>query len=443
MPCTVKPCGQLVCFLLAFALFVSGLAASSASAEEADWPVSSWMERLFGHGGTITVKGQTKPASSIRLGQLAIPGSHDSTAHNMGGFARECGNPSFFQEHFGKGLTQRYARTQHHDLYFQATHGVRSFDIRPYYTGSELRTCHTLDAGSLKSAFEGEGGLNRFLRENPKEVVILNFSHYRPGRGDDEDKHDIGIAAMARFLRTEVCPRAVTLSPADPGSISLQRIWDAGKQYVVVVDDEEGLHDMLERLGLGWCMYEASELSGGYAGERDNVDIGGGRHSSTNLWQGLYDQVSCGRKFVSCDYGRGPENADTVREATEKILLDKFRGSRKSLHETSYIWVYGQFGDFGNFEAAKFRANLNDSSLLNATDKRRLLVDDGYVFDTYVDAGLKPYAENFINRLGDIADTKKTGEGVGVVNMDAIGRDDTFEEFVRPLLRIDRALLDD
>lgn len=140
MPKSVRIRNRLLGAACALALAFSTLAAFSASAQ-AKFQAQSWMDDLFaGPGRTIDVGGQIKPASDVRLGQLAIPGSHDSTADKMGGFADECENPSFFQRNFGEGLTRRFARTQQHDLYTQADLGVRSFDIRPYYNGHELRT---------------------------------------------------------------------------------------------------------------------------------------------------------------------------------------------------------------------------------------------------------------------------------------------------------------
>lgn len=159
--------GPLVCFLFALVLSVCVVVPSGASAQGESWQTDSWMKDLFGQeGGTITVgtgqEKETKPASSVQLGDLAIPGSHDSTADVMGGFAEECEQAGWFQRNFGKGLTQRWACTQHHDLYTQAKLGVRSFDIRPYYDGTLMRSCHTLDAGLLRPAFDD---LNRFVAE--------------------------------------------------------------------------------------------------------------------------------------------------------------------------------------------------------------------------------------------------------------------------------------
>jgi len=456
MPYTSRNRLRLLCSMFVLALSFCAMVTSSASAEGRDWNVNSWMTGLFNHGGTITVKGKKQPASSVELGQLAIPGSHDSAADNMGDFADECQDASFFQRNFGKKMTKSYARTQHHDLYTQAKLGVRSFDIRPYYDGNELRTCHTLDAGSFRSMFEGQGGLERFLGEHPKEVAIVNISHFRPIRPkDDEDdpknyrvRHDRGIEAMANYLHDNVCPRAMDPSVVpDAGSISLQAMWKQDKDYVVVADNDQDLYRKLKaELGKDNCLYNShDQISGGYAGERKRVSYGDGNYSSTNLWWGMFDEVFCERNpFKDCDYGRdGYETADTVRRATEKTLLDQFREGHKSLHETSYIWAYGNFAGFGNFEAAKFRLNLNDSSLIGATEEKQLIVDEGVFKDTKVRAGLLPYAEEFIKRLEAASDRKNMDVGVGIVNMDAVGRSDlTFKEFIRPLLRIDRALLD-
>ncbi len=400
------------------------------------------MTELFDDPGrTIVVDRQTKPAPEIQLGQLAIPGSHDSTADDMGGFADECQSAGFFQKTFGEGLTRRWARTQHHDLYTQARLGIRSFDIRPYYNGSELRTCHTLDAGSFRSAFEGDGGLKRFFSENPKEVAIVNISHFRPRRDGNDAKFDRGIDAMANYLRENVCPQAIDPSVApQPGRITLAQMWAEKKNFVLVADNEEDFYGRLRaKLGVGKCIYNSDEISGGYAGEEDRVPIGDGRSSSTNLWNGILGKLTCNRKGVYC--GGGGETPDTVRRATEKILLDKFKAGHKSLHETSYIWVYGTFAGLGNSQVLLFKKEAGDCTLLDATDHRQVLLDDGWFYNTYIDGGLKPFAESFVNRLRDEANLRQTGVGVGVVNMDGIGYGDTFNEFVSPMLVIDRQIL--
>lgn len=418
------------------------------------WKAHSWMGDLFSDTNRIRFGiGSSTAASNVKLGQLAIPGSHDSGAYFVRDPAPECGGG--FLNDLTPGTSKRWARTQHYDLYTQAELGVRSFDIRPYWDGHELRTCHTLDAASLDDVFTstktGHKGLNKFATEHPQEAMIINLSHFHTGANNGTGLWHKAMQELTAYLRKNVCKKADNpkLTNGIAGDVTLRGLRSREKNYVVLADNDYDLYDYLIEYGLSDCVFSTEKnISGGYAGEKESVPYAPGRHSSTNLWQGLSDEDICNgwAPFKTCDPGEGSEDGPTVRRATEHVLINKIKkraDDGKSLHETSYIWAYGIFGEFGNTDM-RYIVGMDDASLILATEKKEMpayetLRWNGVVKTTYLQAGLLPYAEDFISRL-DVA-AKSSGRGVNIVNMDAIGKSKaTDEQFITPLMKINTTL---
>jgi len=441
----------------------AGMAGADLDGVSKLWDTDSWMGDLFSTGTITGPDGKQEDARSVSLQQLAIPGSHDSGAYTTGDWAPECQETNVFQRFFGEGTTRRWARTQHHDTYTQAKLGIRSFDIRPYWDGRTLRTCHTLQTASLRDVFEGtatgESGLAKFVKENPKEVVIVNLSHWYTEKDENKEKYNEGISALVQFMRKNVCTRAVRPSTTQtPGDIELGDAWARKKNYVVLADESNGLYEQLASR-LPDCVFNTKYfVSGGYPGEHDSVSYGNGDKSSTNLWRGMLDENVCeNHRFVNkhCTYGRGGrENADTVRHASEQILLDQFKGTRRGLHETSYIWVYGTFARVKNFpDMVDFPLIMDEANLIAATEEKVMTVHDvWYLPADRVRAGLYPYAADFIKRLESKADRRpwfnydterwEPGTGVNIVNMDAVGRSPgTRDGLINPMMGINHTLL--
>lgn len=401
----------------------------------------SWMyDTYWGTSTFATANGHDSGIRSfqIELGQIAIPGSHDSTTYKVGDFADVCGDPGLFAKNFGKGMAERWARTQHYDLYTQATLGIRSFDLRIYYDGSSIRTCHTLDAASLDEAIRGDGGLNRFVKEQPLEPVILNLSHYKAPEGKSSE----GLDNLVNYLRDNVCDKAMpaTRTPrgsateiaVNPARLQLVQIAEAAKNYIVLVDRESGVYDYLADHGLKSCVFPTGDfVSGGYAGIQD-VDLGNGVVASTNLWTALARSINGTDRLL----------AVRAREATQLVLIDAMKNrTRDKLHETSYIWAYDKTSDdgFGDADAVWIKQRYDDD-LLQMTEKGVVEWNSYYIFSGEVEVGLLEQGADFIGRLDERAQALKTN--VNIVNMDAIGNTWlTRDGFIRPVLALNTRMV--
>lgn len=92
-----------------------------------------------------------------RLSEIVLPGSHDAGMYET-------------------TVPQLAARTQDADLYGQLQAGVRYFDLRPHWNGSELVIFHgPIVAESVQTVLNQ---VRQFMTEGHKELVILKFSHY-------------------------------------------------------------------------------------------------------------------------------------------------------------------------------------------------------------------------------------------------------------------------
>ena len=393
----------------------------------------------------VTVNGYDSgiSANQVKLGQIAIPGSHDSTTYTVGDLAPICQSQNWIVENFAGGMTERWSRTQHYDLYRQATLGVRSFDLRIYYDGSSIRTCHTLDAASLDEAIRGDGGLDRFAREEPLEPMILNLSHYKAPDGEGETKWREGLDNLIGYLQANVCPRAV--SPVrrekdrstgrereiavNPANLELKTIAEQQKNYVVLADDENGLYRYLEGHGLKECVFHTNAfMTGGYAGIRD-VRVGG-ETVSTNLWLALVRAYAHELR----------DPAVKAREATQQVLIEAMeQRSADKLHETTYVWAYDEKFDDGEFAAFLIKQKYGDS-LIQMTEKGVVTWNSFFVNTGEVEVGLLEHGAGFIQRLDEAARNANTN--VNIVNMDAIGDTAlTRDGFILPVLALNTRMV--
>ncbi|MFL6845589.1 MAG: hypothetical protein ACJ8ER_11995 [Allosphingosinicella sp.] len=108
--------------------------------------LSSWMGDLEGYIGKRA------------LADLVIPGSHDAAST---GFEIFDGN--------------RRSQTQFRDIYHQLTQGARYLDLRftPYYD-STWYGAHGSDTSNLEIT-QALKDINRFLDENPREILIISL----------------------------------------------------------------------------------------------------------------------------------------------------------------------------------------------------------------------------------------------------------------------------
>jgi hypothetical protein len=440
------------------------------------WNPASWVGDLY-RKHTLATAGPVLQDSGISggevtLGQLAIPGSHDSTTYQLNGWASACHTPPGIQKLLGEDMSRRWAQTQHYSLYQQATLGIRDFDLRIYYDGKSIRTCHMLDAASLADAITGSEGLNRFVKEHPSEPIILNLSHFKVEGAEGSAQWSQGIATLARFLHTNVCPLALEKQDQhglpgepeywtlrDPSETTLATFWDEHRNYVVFADNENGLYGELLRNGLFNCVFDSNDdMTGGYAGSNTTVRVGG-QDMNTNLWAALIDAYRNNDAFAVV----------RAREATQQVLINDMATRQKSkLHLTTYIWAYETdqaidpsafldlLGGNGGWEAAK----RSWSSIVNADSFKILLnnyrnvgliqaTEEGSVRwisswtpgaregngGTQVQVGLLEHGAGFIRRLDERA--RKLSTNVNIVEMDAVGATHlTRDGFINPMMAL-------
>ena len=458
----------------------------STGTSKIPWKAESWMGDIFSDVNYVQgPNGNPVEASSVALGKIAIPGSHDSGAYFTRGLVEEVDpvfglrldelDPTAALGRF-PNTTARWARTQRYDLYTQASLGARCFDIRPYWKEDtkELRTYHTLDCASFDDVFTsvktGHTGLNKFINENKDEILIIQLSQFKTGGENDSPRYRRAMIAMADYLKQHVIPHAVPAAEFgnNPGNVTLKRARELRKNYVVTVDNDYAFYKEMQKVeGVADHIFSYEDhVSGGYAGMLKSVEYEPGRHSSTNLWNGLVDEDLCKNKsllglrkmFKTCNPGRGSEDGPTVRRAIETELINKIqqhgpkKGSlQKGLHETSYIWVYGIFGGVNKLDVALYIRWMDRASLISATEDALMdargievspLLPGVNVGTIKLQAGLLPYGKDFIQRLDAAA--KSAHRGVNIVNMDAIGKTHkTSDGFIRPLMNINLSLLRD
>jgi hypothetical protein len=110
-----------------------------------------------------------------RLTEIAMPASHDAGMSRVQNCLKA-----------GSCNTQ----TQNQSIYHQLRFGCRHFDIRPATAGGDIYTGHfsftAFGTGGCygQSMAEALDDVERYLREDGEDLVILQFSHYRDiGRG--------------------------------------------------------------------------------------------------------------------------------------------------------------------------------------------------------------------------------------------------------------------
>eukprot|EP01135_Chromosphaera_perkinsii_P003666 Nk52_evm4s251 gene=Nk52_evmTU4s251 len=214
----------------------------------------SWMDDLF------------SAYPLMRLVWCLLPGSHDSASYNilhLPGEGRPCVVDPAESRIVRSGLTPRrhiagWSRTQTMDVYEQLCYGVRVLDFRVSVRVGEIKEeqeeeefvlVHGAISITLK---EGLAQVTRFLREQPKEVVILEINKV-PGtrRETGDEKEGSGECMRGRALSEEIYEQVKehaisrdpnhnqngAILPQHGKDLSFQTFWGAGKNLLVLCDD--------------------------------------------------------------------------------------------------------------------------------------------------------------------------------------------------------------
>lgn len=261
--------------------------------------------------------------STTQLREIKIPGSHDSgtwPVTSSSEVLKNCTSKTTDQwaADASTTATANWAKTQTDSAYSQATAGVRYFDLR-VVNEKEPVTCHTMEGASIKQVFgtSSDKGLNSFIAENPKEIIILDFQKMW---GDTANT--AAVMQNVNMFQTDVCPHAVQPGPNSiPGELTVSAVRTAGKNYIVLVDPawEKKLRDQ----GVT-CFWPGTQVNI----KRDYAD--GGEY---NLWEAIQESEN----------GKKPNAIAETRQRTEDYLFNAANPMR-GFQVTQYIWTYGGTG---------------------------------------------------------------------------------------------------
>ena len=130
---------------------------------------------------------------NLRLPSLSIPGSHDAATSSCssGGLA-------------GSAHTQTYTIAQ------QLEHGVRMFDLRPAWDGSDLIIYHGIISTKVKFS-DALTTLCDFLDAHPQEFLFVIMRHENDSESDNQKQE--WPTQMGQYLK-EVKPYIINFSPS-------------------------------------------------------------------------------------------------------------------------------------------------------------------------------------------------------------------------------------
>ncbi len=216
-----------------------------------------WMEKLGNHIADFSIR------------ELAIPGTHDSGTYglddrlfaddgNMGkGIFKADGYLPGHVEldlHWVKHKTSwwphipywtlhisliphaeyihSFSKTQGKSIYEQLHNGVRYIDMRVLYDDNHLYLIHVLKGPSV---FRVIDDVNKYLRENPYEIVILDFNHFYTQNGSGSKIPDEWNRKLySKIIRT--LGDLMIPPPTDVNTLTMNGIWASGKQVIILYD---------------------------------------------------------------------------------------------------------------------------------------------------------------------------------------------------------------
>ena len=199
---------------------------SNTTHNSQDEDLSRWMENL------------PNEKQLCPLNQLTMPGSHNSAsfwfdtsmelAPDKPKIISSMSDKVGFLDNTMKSFVNKWALTQSWDVKQQLCGGIRYFDLRVAYrkASDEFRFVHGLFGLTVDEMLEE---VKKFLTENPKEVVLLDFNHLY---GMEIEEHLRLASLIDQYFGT------MLHSPRKDRSIaSLQEVWLAGEQVIVFYDN--------------------------------------------------------------------------------------------------------------------------------------------------------------------------------------------------------------
>ena len=127
---------------------------------------------------------------------------------------------------FIKPVIKRWTKTQTVSVYTQLQNGIRHFDIRVAYRqiDKDLYFVHGLFSQTIIKMCKE---MSQFLKEKPKEVVIIDFQHFY---NLNDDQHMNLIEKVRNIFDKKICP---SHKYSNLNEITLSELWSKGYQVII------------------------------------------------------------------------------------------------------------------------------------------------------------------------------------------------------------------
>jgi hypothetical protein len=255
-------------------------------------------------------------AGGKKLRDLVIPGTHDSLTYNISQTSQMASdNPvnstlanyealkekvhnflskDKMQDSLLKKFISGWSKAQSKTAYEQLMAGIRYFDLRVLRraTDGEMFIVHGMYSVNIDTVISD---ISRFIKEHPKEIIILDFNHlYNMNSG-----HEILIKKLNdAFGNSKFIPRSKTVNT------TLNQLWQAQQQIIALYDDKGSVNNHPE-------LWSQEDIVSPWANKQDIWGL------KTTL-----QEIMNGNKI----YNRKTENFDCpqISEYCQKISKDKF-----------------------------------------------------------------------------------------------------------------------
>ncbi|XP_031414986.1 PI-PLC X domain-containing protein 1-like [Clupea harengus] len=212
--------------------------------------LSDWMSQL------------PSELSTVPLWEIAMPGSHDSMSYSLDSSSMLEPNAPGWVTALHKlfpclvnFIVKRWTTTQELPIIVQLNAGVRYFDLRiackPDDVTHTLYFAHVLYTEvTVEETFKD---VAQWLRQHPKEVIILACSSFD---GLDDDDHQKFIARLNQLFPKTLCPKTVRTP-------SLQLCWDQKYQVILSYDNDaaSGHQELWEKTDYWWTNHGRTSAS--------------------------------------------------------------------------------------------------------------------------------------------------------------------------------------
>ncbi|OWF55842.1 PI-PLC X domain-containing protein 3-like isoform X1 [Mizuhopecten yessoensis] len=188
-----------------------------------DYQLADWMSQL--------------PESCLQtpLNLLAIPGSHNTFSYSISP-SGDVGpdQPQWIQDltrlfgTAGKDILYRWATTQNLPVLQQLEQGIRYLDCRVCWFSKtqDFHFLHGLVGAKVSTCLDE---VNAFLDKHPKEVIILNFSHFYSMSNTD---HVNLLTMLTDKFGSKMCPYI------DMESVTIEMMWEHNLQVLIIYQND-------------------------------------------------------------------------------------------------------------------------------------------------------------------------------------------------------------